>query len=277
MSNFDLIDDYLANKLPWSEREAFESNMEADPKLKSEVANQRLIVEGIQKARALELKAMMNKIPVSGGASLWSDFSVLKMAATIGVAGLLGTTLYYYMKDANTVIPEVPKADVKIDSLIPTENNEKPAIEEKETKEEKKTEATSPKAIKSKTKKQKAGSPKVEVVDPSSELLTENGDVEAGLNSTPVISMSTIQVERDAQNKLYSFHYQFWEGKLFLFGPFDEALYEILEVHGNNPALFLYFKDNFYHLDKGKQDITELSPIKDRVLTQKLKEFRSQK
>lgn len=277
MSNFDLIDDYLANKLPWSEREAFESNMEADPKLKSEVANQRLIVEGIQKARALELKAMMNKIPVSGGASLWSDFSVLKMAATIGVAGLLGTTLYYYMKDANTVIPEVPKADVKIDSLIPTENNEKPAIEEKETKEEKKTEATSPKAIKSKTKKQKTGSPKVEVVDPSSELLTENGDVEAGLNSAPVISMSTIQVERDAQNKLYSFHYQFWEGKLFLFGPFDEALYEILEVHGNNPALFLYFKDNFYHLDKGKQDITELSPIKDRVLTQKLKEFRSQK
>lgn len=278
MSNFDLIDDYLANKLQGGDREAFETGMEADPALKSEVATQRLIIEGIQKARAIELKTMLNNVPVSGSVSLWGDWGLAKMAATIGVAGLLGTTLYYYMKDSNTVIPDIPKADVKIDSLLPKEDNEQPAtVVEEKKEEEKKAAETTTKTTKPKTKKKAANSPKVDVVDPSAELLTEEEGTEAGVSTKPTISVSTIQVERDAKNKLYSFHYQFWESKLFLFGPFDESLYEILEVHGDNHALFLYFKDNFYHLDESKQDVTELTPIHDRALTQKLKEFRSKK
>jgi len=89
--------------------------------------------------------------------------------------------------------------------------------------------------------------------------------------------MATIQVERDSQNKTYSFHYQFSNKKLFLFGPFDEALYEILEIHGDNHALFLYFKENFYLLNDANAEITELTPIRDRPLIQKLKEFRNRK
>ena len=280
MSNFDLIDDYLANKLSESERGAFEKSIEANPALKKEVATQRLVVEGIQKVRALELKTMLNNIPVGGSVSLWSDWSLAKVAATIGVAGLLGTTLYFYMNDVNGLVATTPNAaDVKIDSMIPKEDEPKKEDigkeEVKKESEENKSSVADSKGTKSKTKRKPANSPKVDVIDPSAELLTEEKTNESAITQKPVISLATIQVTKDASNKMYSFHYQFWEGKLFLFGAFDESLYEILEVHGDNHALFLFFNDNYYHLDESKHDITALSAIRDRALIQTLKEFRS--
>lgn len=277
MSNFDLIDDYITNRLQGSEREAFERSMEADPALKSEVTSQQLIVEGIQKARALELKSMLNKIPVGGAVSLWGDWSVVKMAATIGVAGLIGTSLYLYLKDSNEVINNVPKAEVPLDSLIPKENNTEPVVTEPIKETEKEAEVTTPQTKRPKPRKPATTTPKVEVEDPSSELLSGSKTTDpATVSSKSVISVATIQVERPANTK-YTFHYQFVDKKLFLYGPFDGVLYEILEVHGDNHALFLYFKDNFYHLDENKAEVTDLTPIRDRALIQKLKEFRNPK
>jgi hypothetical protein len=277
MSNFDLIDDYLTNRLQGSERSEFEASMNADPALKSEVEQQRLVIQTIQKAGATELKAMLNKVPVGGAVSLWGDWSVVRMAATIGVAGLLGTALYFYMKDSGNIIPAGPNAaDVKIDSLIPKKEDTEEAVkveEEEKKEEEKKPIVNAPKV--SKSKKKAAVTPKVEVNDPSAELLSEE-EKEAVEASRPAISMATIEVQSKT-SPTYSFHYQFSDKKLFLYGPFDGYLYEIIEVHGDNHALFLYFKDNFYHLDESRLEVTELTPIRDRALTQKLKEFRTKK
>lgn len=277
MSNFDLIDDYVSNRLAEAERSAFEAGMNADPALKAEVEKQSMIVEGIRKARAAELKAMLNKVPVGGAVSLWGDWSVMKMAATIGVAGIIGTSLYYYLKDSNEIINNVPKAEVPIDSLIPKESNTEPVITEPIKEEEKEAEVTTPQTKRPKPRKIATTSPKVVVEDPSSELLSGNKTPDpASVSSKSVISVATIQVERPANSK-FTFHYQFIDKKLFLYGPFEGVLYEILEVHGDNHALFLYFKDNFYHLDESKVEATDLTPIRDRALIQKLKEFRSQK
>jgi hypothetical protein len=277
MSNFDLIDDYVANRLSESERSAFEAGMNADPALKSEVDTQSMIVEGIRKARAAELKAMLNKVPVGGAVSLWGDWSVVKMAATIGVAGIIGTSLYLYLKDSNEVINNIPKAEVPIDSLIPKENNTEPVVTEPIKEEEKEAEVTTPQTKRPKPRKITATSPKVVVEDPSSELLSGTKTTDpASVSTKAVISVATIQVERPT-NTRYTFHYQFTDEKLFLYGPFEGVLYEILEVHGDNHALFLYFKDNFYHLDESKAEATDLTPIRDRALIQKLKEFRNPK
>lgn len=278
MSNFDLIDDYLTNRLSESEKKAFEENMNSDPALKSEVDSQQLIVEGIRKARAAELKAMLNNVPV-GTVSLWGENALLKIAATIGVAGLIGTAMYLYNIDSASPIKTVPSAEVKTDSLMPKEDSTDQTVEDKvEEKEsvDKPVETTTKRASKPKVKESKT--PKIDVTDPSNEMLSEGSEEESTLVTNNLgISMSTIQVERDATNKLYNFHYQFWDKKLFLFGPFDESLYEILEIHGDNHALFLYFKDNFYLLNDSSTEINELSPIRDRPLIQKLKEFRSAK
>jgi hypothetical protein len=278
MSNFDLIDDYVANRLSESERGAFEAGMNADPALKSEVETQRMIVEGIRQARVAELKAMLNNVPVGGAVSLWGDWSVIKMAATIGVAGIIGTSLYFYVKDSNEVINNAPKAEVPMDSLLPKEDKTEPVISEPENvTEEKKTEVTTPQTRRAKPGKINTTSPKVVVEDPSSELLSGTKTTDpASVSTKAVISVATIQVERPTNTK-YTFHYQFTDKKLFLYGPFEGVLYEILEVHGDNHALFLYFKDNFYHLDESKVEATDLTPIRDRALIQKLKEFRNPK
>jgi hypothetical protein len=276
MSNFDLVDDYLTNRLSGSERSAFEEGMNADPALKMEVERQNVIVEGIRKARANELKAMLNKVPV-GGASIWGENAVLKIAATIGVAGLIGTAMYFYNTNSGTPMKTVPSAEIKTDSLIPKNDTPETPIENKEELVDKKpNNSTTQRAAK--PKKAEATAPKIDVVDPSKEMLNEDADSEQTLVTNNLgISMATIQVERDSQNKTFNFHYQFSNKKLFLFGPFDEALYEILEIHGDNHALFLYFKDSFYLLNEANTEITELTPIRDRPLVQKLKEFRSRK
>jgi hypothetical protein len=287
MTNFELVDDYVAGKLSETAKAEFEKGLEADPALKSEVAMQQAIVNGIRKARAAELKAMLNNVPVGslvdgasvgGGASLWSGWNPMRMAATVGAIAVIGTGLYFYLKGSESVIQNIPGAEVPIDSLMPKENLEEPIIENKdeESIETKETVVSAEKKVT--TKKQNTTTPKVEVVDPSDEMLSDD-KVEEGTTEVPKsgISLSTIQVERDAKNKQYSFHYQFWEGKLFLFGSFEDSLYEILEVHGENKAMFLFFKENFYFLDQSKEDVMPLAPIQDRSVIRKLKEFRSRK
>ena len=65
MSNFELIDDYLTNRLTESERVAFEQQVASDPSLKADVELQKNILQGIKNARAAELKAMLNNILTS--------------------------------------------------------------------------------------------------------------------------------------------------------------------------------------------------------------------
>ena len=277
MSNFDLIDDYLTNRLSGNEQNEFERVMNADPTLKSEVDQQRAIVDGIRKARVAELKAILNNVQIGGGGSFWSGWSAAKIAATIGAAGIIGTGLYFYLKDSHEAIKNIPSAEIPMDSLLPKEEPNETVIEKR------KDNSTEQGALTQRVKKpgamkKESTSPKVEVVDPSEEMLSDNkANESASVTPKSGISVSTIQVERDTKNKQYSFHYQFSEGKLFLYGPFDETLYEILEVHGDNHALFLFFKENFFHLNEAKTEVTELSPIRDRSLIQKLKEFRNGK
>jgi hypothetical protein len=278
MTNFEMIDDYVGNRLSETERVEFEEAIKADPLLRAEVGKQNLIVDGIRKARATELKAMLNKVPIGGAsASLWSGWTTMRMAATLGAVTVISTGLYFYLKGSEAGVQHVPAAEVTVDSLMPDDNSLVPAVDDKVKETEDKKETVSPQVKKTNPKKEVINSPKMEVVDPSEEMLSDDKDGETTTGPKSGISVSTIKVERDSQSKQYSFHYQFWEGKLFLFGPFDEALYEILELHGENHSLFLFFKDSFYLLDQSKEDVMALTPIQDRTLIRKLKEFRSGK
>lgn len=275
MSNFDLIDDYLANRLTGDARKDFEAKLATDPALKTELAKQQVVVEGIKKARVAELKTMLNNVPISGSASLFGEWSALKIAATVAVAGLLGTTLYWFNKDAQTFMPETPNAEIKVDSLLPKEDRPDTEVNEVAPTPEEKSEPKSTKPSRAKAKKSKATPPQVTIEDPSAEMLTEpEKEVEVAAKNT--VSVSSIEVETPTQSD-YTFHYQFNNKKLFLYGQFEGVLYEILEVHGDNHALFLYLKDNFYHLDEAKAEPTPLTPIRDRNLTQTLKTFRSRR
>ncbi len=280
MSNFELIDDYLTNRLAEQEKVTFEQQLGSDPALKADVDLQKHILEGVKKARVAELKAMLNNVPVGGGFS--AGLTAGKIAAAVVAAGILGTSIYLYLRPGETN-KETPSAIV--------ENKVAPGTAGKEA-EIKPSESPQPakeQPVKIEPKKERANSfrkkgpskaaatpkPKIEVIDPSDELVENSTkEVSAAENQKSAITTSHIAVELNSTNRKYNFHYQFAGGKLILYGAFDKSLYEILEIHGDHPAVFLFFKENYYLLNEQQNKITSLQPIRDGALLRKLKEYR---
>ena len=291
MSNFELIDNYLTNRLADSERVAFEQQVISDPTLKADVEIQKNILQGIRKARVSELKTMLNNVTV--GSPVSSAFTTMRMAAGIVGAGILITSLYYYFQPEGLKI--VPNISTSIQDSVQghdsVESTEKIISSDNSTKENTQINLIEPKEEKvikpnlpaNKEEKKEnietseVKQPKIEVVDPTSEMFSESKteeNVKRGASKS-VITASSIQVEIDSSGKKYNFHYQFSTGKLQLFGPFDKSLYEILEINGENHAVFMFYRENYYLLDERQNQITKLSIIKDGNLLKKLKEYRS--
>jgi hypothetical protein len=120
-----------------------------------------------------------------------------------------------------------------------------------------------------------ATKPKMDLVDPTKDML-EGDSRPLTSQQTPKkpVSTSHIKVDVLTDDKKYSFHYQFSEGKLHLYGAFDTSLYEILEINGEMHRVFMFYKDQYYLLDENQTKAAPLQPIMDPELISKLKEFR---
>lgn len=283
MSQFELIDDYLTNRMDEAARVNFEQRMEADSQLKAEVSLQKEIIEGVKQARVAELKTMLNNVPVGGASGALTG----KIALATLSAGILGTILYFTLQgedkpqsltDAEPTVIETPTTQPEIvtetETASATEEqkeelaNENPVAEKKNSAGIRKLEATKP------------ASPKIEVIDLTPEMSQSNDETSAAppLHTTkPVVSASSVEVETDNTNKIYPFHYQFKNDKLVLYGPFDSSLYEIIEINGGKHNLFLYYKDSFYHLDEKEHLIVPLIMIRDSELLSVLERYRNGK
>lgn len=285
MSNFDLIDDYITNRLQGADREAFEKQLASDPGLKSEVELQKQIIEGVRAARAAELKTMLGNVPIDN--TIQVDFSVVRFAAGLAAAGVLAASLYFYFK------PEINLPDASTDLLKKSEQlkNEKPQEEQpassgdsstsvppaEEKKEEVKPEEKKEKKAVPAVKVSAVQKPSIKVSNPSDDLQSDesNGNDELASTTRRSATASSVTIDVDSSSKKYDFHYQFVANKLMLFGAFDKSLYELIEVNGENAALFLVYKDQYYLLDQQQKEITKLQPIKDMALIKKLKEYRN--
>lgn len=289
MSNLELIEDYLSDKLSEQQKEAFEKQLATDTALKSEVALQKAIVEGIKNARIAELKSMLNNVPIS---PVGSFATAGKIAAGVIAVGIISASIYFYTKSGD----DKPETVSITDSVsIPTEepkakeNKETPAVDTKATdKSETTTAVTTPvdnnkkKTVttpeKDKEEKITPTKPSINVTDPSEEMSDNTSTAVTPKNesSKSIITTSRVAVETDASDKKHTFHYQFKQSKLILFGKFDKALYEILEVNGDSHSMFLFYKDNYYLLNENQTTISPLEQIKDASVVRKLKEFRNQ-
>lgn len=274
MENFELIEKYLANQLHGAEKEAFELKLQTDASLRGDVTLQQQIIEGIKKARITELKTMLSQVPVTG--IMQTGVSAAKIITGAVTAGAIITGTIFYFKPATkeTVapiveneVPAVPDAKTEPDPIDPKEDRTSaPTTEAPKEKETKKK----PLAL----KKQKATRPKIDVVDPTAELAKEPAHGQKTAKPQSVIVTSRIGVDINSSSSKYSFHYQFTQGKLILYGIFDAGLYEIIEVNGDTHSIFLYYKDNYYLLNEKQSAITPLTVIKDTELVKKLKEYR---
>jgi hypothetical protein len=277
MNNFELIDDYLTDRLGEVEKAGFEKQLESDPSLKADVDLQKQILEGIKKHRAAELKSMLSKVPVTSGTVI--NFSVARMAAGLITAGVISAAIYFYLKPEE--VPDMTKAAADLtkktdqvqskDSEIKSEEAKQDVTAVKpleEKKEVKNTDAVS-------TTRSEHTQPKIEVVDPSEEMAEGKNEPATSEASRNSVSASHIEVLTDNTNKNYNFHYQFASGKLYLYGPFDKSLYEILEINSDNKSVFLFYRENYYLLDGTQLKVNPLHPISDSALIKKLKEYRN--
>jgi hypothetical protein len=282
MSNFELIDDYLTNRLSEQDQKSFEQQMAADPALKADVELQKEIIQGLKSARVAELKAMLNKVPVSTPTIYLSP---LRIAAGLIGAAVLATGLYYFsdrndnlntqqvssslidsttQKDQNKTENPVDSSVNEVSDDVPVDKKDAPVVSK-----------NNDKRISTHSKESK---PAIDLIDPTEEL-TEN-ETDVALEKTgvknPSISVVSIEVDVNSSERKFKSHYQFANGKLVLYGNFDKGLYEIIEVNAQNSrSLFLYYKTSYYQLDEAKKEVTPLKEITDPVLIQKLKIFRS--
>lgn len=279
MSDIDLIDEYLTNRMDEGARATFEQKIKSDPQLKSEVDLQRDIIETVKQARVIELKTMLNNVPVGGGAV--SNALLGKAALATISAGILGTILYLtFSTDSTEPIEQQQPAVEQLVTPEPTPEQTVPTVVEEHAAEP--TTQSEVKKSASDVKKMpttKPALPKLDVMEfAPEEHVDSNRAAEAPKpNSTPTVSASAIEVETDNTNKTYPFHYQFKNGKLVLYGPFDSSLYEVIEINGATHALFLYYKDSYYHLDNRERSIVPLIMIRDTELLDKLKQYRNRK
>ncbi len=279
--DLELLDQYLGSRLSAQDKAAFEKQLETDGDLKNEFRFQQKVIDSVRKARVTELKKMLNNIPVSSipsdGISLVSKVGLFVLAAA-----LVGTSLYFYMTQEDSTITQpsstetVTDEEPAITEPVTVEEPSKEALVEsnpEETKETKIIKAPSSPTVVEKSKEEPVAPSPLDVFDPTEES-AKTGGVDSNVNSAQESKVPSIIVET-LTDKKYTFHYQFKDEKLYLYGAFEKNLYEIMEFFSDNKrTMFLFYKDNYYLLDEEDERVRALAAIKDTTLLQKLKDYR---
>ncbi|MDH5251225.1 MAG: hypothetical protein OEW40_19680 [Cyclobacteriaceae bacterium] len=283
--DFELLDEYIGNRLNAQDKISFEQKLAVDTELKREFLLQQKIIAGIRQARVAELKQMLNNIPLSSipnnGTSMLTQIGIW-----VAAAGIVGTGLYFYFKPDNNPPVQQPIFDEVVEETSPQiiePGLEEPVQQEKVVPVEAdipaktKKKITVPEASPSpanKVEEKAVDRPKLDVFDPTTEIENTAADDAKGNETVPATTPSI--VVETISDKQYDFHYQFKNSKLYLYGSFEKNLYEIMEFFSDNKrTMFLFYKDNYYLLNEETEKVKALTPINDATLLKKLKDYRS--
>jgi hypothetical protein len=278
--DFQALDDYLNNKLSAEEHKAFEDRLNQDAELRNELDFQHSIKEGLKQARIAQLKGMLNNIPVSSIPTSHTTYLV-KVGTWVAATGLIATATYFILtKQADSISSQQP-TEAPLEQTPPAAQQE-PDEHIQENLMEPEESKVLEKEITTKKKNSKTSvSPKrptqIEIYNPSveSKEATEKYELEQLAVISKAFVTSSIEVETNVSDRKHNFHYLFKDNKLLLFGTFEKNLYEILEFIGDNKrTVVLYYKSTYYLLDLNKTEPTQLVPIKNKNLLNKLKQLR---
>ena len=294
-----IVQSYFDNEMSIEERLDFEQLIGQDPQLKQEFDLQKEVIEGIREYRRHEIKAHLSTVAVGG--IVWTN--PLRWAVGGGSTLIAAVVGYFIM------VPATPESYSEVDfgsgvvlemSEMRHVPNRPEAIDVSEAKlvvAQPITETSQPTpelvvetqpnvtATQANPKPQTEPAPMVaqptitlpqmasnEMESPAE---TMNPEAVPGANfmerSTPE---EKVELELKDDRK-YTFHYQFFNNKLFLFGDFEGKIYEIIEFNSmEGRDFYLYFRDNFYPIQQGQQEITKLEKLEDSGLVERLKRYR---
>lgn len=95
-------------------------------------------------------------------------------------------------------------------------------------------------------------------------------NLNAGAASSPSVAETVVKADPN-----YNMHYQYFGGKLYLYGKFDKGLYEVLDLNAKGgKSSFVYYQGTYYPVAAGTTSITALEACKDKTLIATLDKLR---
>ncbi len=295
------IESYLEGNMSADEMKSFEATLQTDPALNAEFQLQQDVISSLKEYRKAELKSRLDQVNVG---SYSGNLTGLKVAFTAAITAAVGLGVYYFAVQEPDQITsqiqieeniEAPIAELEslsenypgetaTEALIPLEEAEridkvsKAPSEEKEIKETPVKEEAAPANVSS----------HINVVTPNviesfegDHIEESDTELEAPKNkleeSFVSEKLSTVEVESKAGNT-NSFHYKFYNNKLYLYGDFKNIPYEIIEFNTvSGKSLYLYYQGSYYYLELNQMEMTPLPKINEEKLVEELDSLRIKK
>lgn len=282
----DKADLYLKGKLSGNERIDFEEKMQKDPLLQSEIKLQRDVYHALGEARKAGLKARLNQIPVDQ--SPWFAGAPFKIAAVVSAFVATSVVMYVtFTPSEEDVVYQVnldeqgqqiyAESSAKINAPKPStiaaiaEKSETAVVQEPD--ESTFTASNEPVAQTEVRKIPTIQRPNVTADFSEDDVQLDYSDFEVPQKQALQGSASMdseVAIEK-VVDKAYPFHYQFYNGKLFLHGDFQDAPYKIMALNTENGrTLFLEYAGYYYRIEE-QEAISPLTSITDTSLVKELR------
>lgn len=280
MTNNERIDAYFNSDLSEVEKQNLLNDLDSNPGLKEEFEFQQEVVNGIKAYRKQELIAKLDNIQiVSTGQAL-----LIKTIAVIGIvgAGTVGTILWMDNNDipeeTNVIKTEevtTQPEEIPVESISPeTETAIVENIEETDTPVDK---AENPESI---SKEVESNIPEVAIPEFNEPEVDTTVKTDEDLVAPDAVNTSDLVLSSQTDvdiiiSKKYNFHYQAKDGKLLLYGDFNDSPFEIIEIKTNiGINTYLFYKENFFELKQDNEEIRPLEVVENKELIKELQKRR---
>ncbi len=300
------IASYLDGDMSPDQMQEFEMQLHTDPVLRSEFNLQQDIIHSIKDFRKTQLKTQLDQVAVSAGPS---GVVGITAATAIVISGIIGLGAYLYLLSPSeetssiTVDEAHVQAEVITETEVVAETSEEVIIGESNELIESNEVVKKPEAKSSEIKTTKINTTTQSVAiskpvtpskDDTAQKTTEElspvinsptlvipeldeSDVEesfeapnAGLAQEGLMGNNIVEIET-AKRDVDMFHYQYFSGKLYLYGDFRDNPYEILELNSaNGKQLFIFYNGTYYRVLDNQQEITPLEKLSSPDIIKKL-------
>ena len=303
----DATDLYLRGELDASTKALYEQHLEADPAMKADLEFQQTLTQGLGVAkRRAELKSMLQQTPISSGFSFWQSGVAQWSAAAISAAVVVGSLWYINQppstnqnaspvvavqsastpETTNPSVPSSPAPEASPVLEVPLAAAEPAASQIKhadpvspQPKVQQSQQPSAKRANQASDQNNTFDEPSTESKAPAgSEMINGVGD---NMNSPSVLPKNNAEFASAVSETIlksdpaYQMHYQFVDGKLYLYGKFNKGLYEVIDLSGKNgKRSFLYYQETYYQVLPGTSKITALEQMADKSIVASLDKLR---